>query len=101
MKSKYMRKTNETSQYVYTNDVYDLTISNISGNVDTVIEAKGNDANTVMRQLVEDLSYTTIKLETLMNAFSECIKSGLIPEDAANYLSTYIYETSTKSSKKI
>ncbi|MCI9434478.1 MAG: hypothetical protein HFI86_04330 [Bacilli bacterium] len=101
MESKYTsKKTNESAQYVYTNDVYDLTINNTNGNLAPNLEAKGNDATTVIRQLVEDLSTTTVKLETLMNVFSECIKNGILPEEVSNYISTYIYETPTESSKK-
>ncbi len=101
MESRYIsRKTNETSQYVYTNDIYDLTINNTNGNLAPNLEAKGNDATTVMRQLVEDLACTTLKLESLMNVFNECIKKGMIPEEIASYLSTYVYGTAAEPAKK-
>lgn len=101
MESKYTsKKTNGIAQYVYTNDVYDLTINNNNGDLAPILEGKGNDAATIIRQLIEDLSTTTLKLETLMNVFSECIKNGILPEEVSNYISTYIYETPIESSKK-
>ena len=101
MESKYIsKKTNETAQYVYTNDVYDLTINYTNGNLAPNLEAKGNDAATIMRQLVEDLSTATVKLETLMNIFSEGNKNGMFSEEVSNDISTYIYGTPTESSKK-
>lgn len=102
MKSKYTsEKTNGTSQYVYTNDVYDLTINNTNGDLAPNLGIKKNDANTVIRQLLEDLSNTTLKLESLMNAFRECVKMGMIPEDVVNYLSTYVYGPLNDESKNV
>lgn len=97
MESKYtVKKENGSSQYIYTNDVYDLTINNDNGDVAPNLEAKGNTTDVVMRQLVEDLTCTTIKLESLMNVFGECVKRGVIPEEVANSLATYIYGDSTE-----
>ncbi len=101
MESKYIvKKDNGTSQYIYTNDIYDLIINNNNGNLAPNLEAKGNTTDVVMRQLIEDLSSTAIKLESLMNVFSECVKNGILPEELINTLSTYIYENPTVSSKK-
>lgn len=96
MESRYSKKeTNGVLQYMYTNDVYDFTINNDSGHLDANLEAKGNSANTVINQLTSDLADTTLKLETLVDVFSKCARSGMIPEEP-----TYIYGTPAESSKK-
>ena len=101
MESKYFkRENNGTIQYVYTSDVYDLTINNKGGQLDNNLSAKGNTIDTVINQLTSDLSNTTLKFETLMNVFSECTKGGMIPEELLNNVSAYIYGSQTEPSKK-
>lgn len=109
MKSIYTsEKLNETSQcYTYKNDIYDLTIIHNSNNkLGSNLNAKGNDKDTVIKQLIADLSFTSLKCEALMNIFDELIQKGIIPKEVqkayavlSEYDSTPIYTSDEHKQK--
>lgn len=94
----YSEEQNGTVQSLYENDMYDLTISATHGQVSQVkMDAKTEDSNKLVHQLLFDLTDTTVKMEQLVNFMRKC---GKFDEETLNEMNSMIYHGHSESAKK-